>query len=216
MEDKQDFSKDINQKLEEIHNKVKTGEIFLLDIELVPIFENLINSLNTRNLNKYSKSYKSAIELLQRKFEELKSLINYLDRKEGFFNFIKSNPSDSEYYQLFEDCWIKPFNIESLSLEVLESSHEKLSIERDYPSLITHLDKIKIKQKFLLEVPEQKFTEKMLSFYSLITPKLPCSFDEIFEHEKDQIKIYENFVYVLHLLQLGKLKYQKETNYLYI
>jgi len=216
MENKQDFSKEINQKLEEIHNKVTSGEIFLLDIELVPIFENLKNSLNIRNLGKYSQSYKSAIKLLQRKFEELKSLINYLDRKEGFYNFLKSNPSDSEIYQLFKDCWIRPFNIESLTLDILESSNEKLSIERGHPFMITHLDKLKIRQSFILEVPEQKFTEKMLQFFNLIKPKLPCSFDEVFEHEQDQIKIYENFVYILHLLQLGKLKYQKETNFLYL
>ena len=73
-----------------------------------------------------------------------------------------------------------------------------------------------MKQNFLLEVPEQKFTEKMNNYFNHIKSRLPCSFDEIFENEQDQIKVYENFVYILHLLQLGKLKYQKETNFLYI
>ena len=38
----------------------------------------------------------------------------------------------------------------------------------------------------------------------------------IFGDEQDQAKIYEIFVYLLHLLQLGKIKYQKETNTLYV
>ena len=42
------------------------------------------------------------------------------------------------------------------------------------------------------------------------------SYDEIFEDEHDQIRIFENFVYLLHLLQLNLIKYQKETKYLYL
>jgi len=38
----------------------------------------------------------------------------------------------------------------------------------------------------------------------------------VFDNELDQIEIYEQFVYLLHLLQLGKIKYQKDTNTLYL
>ncbi|MHA2391631.1 MAG: hypothetical protein ACXAEX_06650 [Promethearchaeota archaeon] len=216
MEDYKDFSEEINGKIEEIEYKVLTGEINLLEVELVPIFENLKNSLNTSNIDKYSKTYENVFQLLIQKFEELKILINDLDRKEGFLEFLKGNPEDSEIHKLFDNCWIKPHTITTLSLDFLETSYKKLNVEKSYHTIIEHIDKIKVNQDFLLEVPEQKFTEKMLKFFNLIKNKLPCSFDEVFEDEKDQIKIYENFVYILHLLQIGKVKYQKETNYLYL
>ena len=114
-----DFSEEINRKIEEIQTKVITGEVTLLDVELFPIFENINYSLNTGNLNRYSITYKNASQLLIQKFEELKILINNIDRKEGFLKFLKSNPEDSEIYQLLNDCWIKPFNIESLYLDFL-------------------------------------------------------------------------------------------------
>ena len=211
-----DFSEEINKKIEEIQTKVITGEVTLLDVELFPIFENLKDSLNTGNLNRYSITYKNASQLLIQKFEELKILINNIDRKEGFLKFLKSNPEDSEIYQLLNDCWIKPFNIDSLSWDFLEYSRDKLSVKRGYPTSIEHIEKVEVKDIFLLEVPEQKFTEKMLNFYNNIKNKLPCTFDEIFEGDQNQIRIYENFVYLLHLLQLGKINYQKETNFLYI
>jgi len=211
-----DFSEEINRKIDEIQTKVITGEVTLLDVELFPIFENLKDSLNTGNLNRYSITYKNAFQLLIQKFEELKILINNIDRKEGFLKFLKSNPEDSEIYQLLNECWIKPFNIESLSLDFLEYSRDKLSIKRGYPTSIEHIEKVEVKGTFLLEVPEQKFTEKMLNFYNNIKNKLPCSFDEIFEDDQNQIRIYENFVYLLHLLQLNKIKYEKNTNTLYI
>lgn len=216
MKDYIDFSKEINEKIEEIQSKVLSGDINLLEVELVPIFENLKDSLNIRNINKYSKSYENAFQLLTRKFEELKILINDLDRKEGFLDFLKGNPKESEISKLLDNCWIKPFVITSLSLEFLEASFDKLNIEKNNQNVIEHIDRIKVTQDFLLEVPEQKFTEKMLDFFNHIMNKLPCSFEEIFEDEQDQIKIYEKFVYILHLLQIGKVKYQKETNFLYI
>jgi hypothetical protein len=220
-----DFSEEINRKIEEIQTKVISGELTLLDVELFPIFENLKDSLNIGNLNRYSITYRNASQLLIQKFEELKILINNIDRKEGFLKFLKSNPEDAEIIQLLNDCWLKPFNIDSLSLDFLEFSRDKLSVKRVIPTSIVkrviptsieHIEKVEVKDSFLLEVPEQKFTEKMLSFYDKIKNKLPCLFDEIFEEEQSQIEIYENFVYILHLLQLGKIKYQKETNFLYI
>ena len=211
-----DFSDEINKKIGYIQKRILNGEISLLDIELVPIFKSLKDSLTIHNIDKYSTTYKNAFTLLNQKFEELKILLNYLDNKEKFLDFIKSNPTDLEIYQLLKECWRKPFNIEAISLNFLESSKEKLCSEKAYSLAIEQINKIDVKENFLLEVPTQKFTEKMNKFFNAIRNKLPCSFDHIFEEEDDQTKIYENFVFLLHLLQLGKIKYQKETKFLYL
>jgi len=216
MEEITDFSEEINRKIDEIQTKVLSGEIVLLDTELVSIFENLKNSLNTDNINRYSSVYKNAFRLLIQKFEELKVLINNIDSKEGFLRYLKSNPPDNEVNELLSSCWVKSFNIGSLSFDFLESAKEKLNIMKGDPKTIEHIEKIDVNDTFLLEVSEQKFTEKMLDFFNKIKNKLPCEFEAIFESEQNQIKIYENFVFLLHLLQLGKIKYQKETNFLYL
>ncbi len=113
-------------------------------------------------------------------------------------------------------CWRKPFIIEALSLRFLELSRDRLCKERGPPIFIEHLDKVKVSDDFILEVPKQKFTEKMMNFLNKIQSKLPCYFEDVFEEDKDQIVIFENFVYLLHLLQLKKIKYQKETSTLYM
>ncbi|KKN18448.1 hypothetical protein LCGC14_0955570 [marine sediment metagenome] len=211
-----DYSEEITKKIEDIKSKVLSGDISLLDIELVPIFNSLKNTLSTYNINKYSTTYKKVFRLLIQKFEELKFLLTQLDNEEIFLNYLNTNPEDLEIYQLFEGCWKKPFNIESLSLRFLESSKDKLCTEKRAFPIITLVDKIELKENFLLEVPKQKFTEKMMDFFNSIKDKLPCSYDEIFEEDKVQVKIFEKFVYLLHLLQLGKIKYQKESNFLYL
>ena len=211
-----DFSEEINKKIENIKTRVLSGEFSLLDIELVPIFEDLKDSLNIYNLTKYSMTYENAFQLLNQKFEELRIILNYLDNKEKFLDYLKTNPSELEIYQLFEDCWRKPFIVNALSLKFLESSKDRLVNNKKEPLIIESIDNINFKESFLLEIPEQKFTEKMMAFYDIIKNKLPCSYEDLFEGAQDQIKIFENFVFLLHLLQLGKIKYQKETNFLYL
>lgn len=211
-----DFSEEINNKIENIKNRVFSGEISLLEIELVPIFENLKDSLTIYNISKYSRTYKSAFQLLSQKFEELKIFLSYLDNQDKFLKFLKTNPRDIEIYQVFEDCWREPFNIDTLSLKFLEYSKDRLVLEKEDPLKIEPIEKIKLKEDFILQIPEKKFTEKMLAFFNIIKDKLPCPYEEIFEDGLDQMKIFENFVYILHLLQLGKIKYQKETNFLYL
>jgi hypothetical protein len=211
-----DFSEEINNKIEDIKSKILSREISLLDIELVPIFENLKNSLNIYNLNKYSITYKNAFQLLNQKFEELKVFLSYLDNKDKFLDFLKANPKDREIYQLFDDCWRSPFTIESLSFKFLEYSKSRLIDEKSDPIVIKSIDKVYVKDNFLLEIPSEKFTEKMMNFFEKVKRKLPCCYDDIFEDELDQIRIFEDFVYLLHLLQLNLIKYQKETNFLYL
>ncbi|MFX1308783.1 MAG: hypothetical protein ACFE9M_09170 [Promethearchaeota archaeon] len=211
-----DFSVELNKKIESIKTKVLSGEISLLDIELVSIFENLKDSLNIYNINNYSMTYKSAFQLLSQKFEELKIFLSYLDNKDKFLAFLKKNPKDTEIFQLFEGCWRDPFTVDALSLKFLEYSKDRLITKKGEPLVIEPIDKIETKENFLLELPSEKFTEKMLAFYEKIKSRLPCLYDEIFIDEHDQLKIFENFVFLLHLLQLGKIKYQKETKFLYL
>ena len=206
---------ELNRRIKDIHEDILEGKISLLDLELVPMFNQIKDTLNIDNLDKHSLTYKNTCELLNQKFDELKSLLSSLDTREKFTKYMSTNPTDVEIYELFDGCWSKIFTLDALSMDFLEISKEKLSklIRESYS--IEHLQKKDEGGVFILEVPKLKFSEKMTEFLNSIQDKLPCSFDEVFEDDSNQIKIFEKFVYLLHLLQLGKIKYQKETNTLY-
>ena len=55
-----------------------------------------------------------------------------------------------------------------------------------------------------------------MKFLKKIEKKMPCPIDDIFKGDVDQVKVYENFVYLLHLLQAGLIKYQNETEFIYL
>ena len=105
---------------------------------------------------------------------------------------------------------------DALSFKFLDTCQERLCKEKGVSILIEHLQKEKADEDFILEIPKFKFTEKMANFFYSILDKLPCKFNNLFEDETDQMEIYEKFVYFLHLLQSGKIKYQKDTNTVYI
>jgi len=211
-----DITEVLNNRIRDIQKKILSGKVNLLDLELVPLFDELKDSLTVHNLEKSSETYKNACLLLNQKFDELLSMLSSLESEKQFLNYLNSNPSDLELYSLLNECWRNLFTIDAISLDFLELSQKRLGIDRGGPITIEHLQKAKVKDKFLLEIPKHKFTEKMMMFYNSIRKKLPCSLEDIFEDYTEQEIIYENFVYLLHLLQLGKIKYLKETNVIYL
>ena len=206
---------ELDKRIKDIHDGILEGKISLLDLELVPMFNQIRDTLNVDNLDKESLIYKNTCEILNQKFDQLKKLLSSLDTQEKFTQYMNSEPSDAEIYELFEGCWSRIFTLDTLSMDFLEISKERLSklIKKSYS--IEHLQKIDEGGVFILEVPKLKFSEKMMEFFNSIQDKLPCSFEAIFEDESDQIEIFEKFVFLLHLLQIGIIKYQKETNTLY-
>jgi chromatin segregation and condensation protein Rec8/ScpA/Scc1 (kleisin family) len=207
---------ELQKKVKKIHHDVLEGKISLLEYQLVPIFNKLKDSLNVSNINESSKTYIEACDLLDKKFEELKALLNSLEEEQKFKDYIKSKPEDSEILALFNGCWLKTFNLEPLSYTFLESSKERIVFDKTTTFSIQHLQKEETNEDFILKLPKHKFTEKMLNFYEKIKKKLPCKFNEVFEDMDNQIQIYNNFIYLLHLIQLKKIKYQSETDTLYI
>ncbi|MFX1237712.1 MAG: hypothetical protein ACFFAS_20045 [Promethearchaeota archaeon] len=212
-----DNAKKISRKIDDLQKKVLLGKINLLDYELVPLFDELKKSITIQNLDLNSKSYKNACDLLDKKFGELKNLLSSKDSQEKFLQYLEFNPDELEIASLFNGCWSEPFNLSSMSLSFLRLSKNKLSKKKRKGLIIKPVMRSNAQTgKFILEVPEQKFTDNMMDFFNSIIAKLPCFFEDIFEDDEDQIVIYEKFVYILHLLQSNKIKYQKETNTLYI
>lgn len=208
----EDLAEELANYVDSIKKDVVTGKISLLEMELNPIFNRLKESLSIYNITNYSQTFQKACDLLTLKFEELKNLLNHLDNDELFSKFLKSKPSDIEIEQILRTCWRKTFHLEALSPDFMSYSHQRFSKDRQITEKIEHLTKEQIDGSFLLEIPRQKFTEKMMDFYKHIKSKLPCKFDELFNDFYDQIEIYEYFVYILHLLQIGKITYEKKKN----
>ncbi len=216
MADSELIFQNLVKKIEDIQKSVNLGEINLLDLELVPLFNDLRDTLNIKNLNEHSRTYKEAYNLLDHKFNELKSLLSSSNIEQKFLKYFELNPSDEEISSLFENCWRKAFAIDVLSYQFLDSSKSLLKREKRSPLESPTIEYEEYNEDFILKVPKLRYTEKMTQYLEEIKKKMPCSFNDIFEEEQDDINLCKNFVYILHLLQSGMIKFQKETNFLYL
>lgn len=205
----------LEKKIKQIEESVISANTSLLELELVPLFLNLKKLISTKNLEPSTEIYQRSYAILDQKFREFKELLRSLDNQNNFIQYLNQKPSDEEILCLMKECWLEPFLISTISLDFMVESHKKLIKRHFEPIIIKHLELREKQEDFLLEVPEKTFVENMEFFYEQIVNILPCSFNEVFENEQDQITIYEKFVYLLHLLQLGRIKYQKETKTLY-
>ncbi|MHA1804234.1 MAG: hypothetical protein ACTSU4_06815 [Promethearchaeota archaeon] len=207
--------KHFQEELKEIEKRLIEGEISLLEFELVPIFSRLNALISPENLEPTLDLFQEACSILHQKFQEFKFILESMDSPHKLMEYLKQEPSEAEILSLIRECWIEPFFMSSLSLDFLMESKKKLEKKTRESKSFEELQMRIKKENFTLEISEVSFADKMNVYYNKIIKKLPCSFEDIFENEHDQITIYEHFVYLLHLLQLGKIKYQKPTRMLY-
>ncbi|MHA1783547.1 MAG: hypothetical protein ACTSUL_08975 [Promethearchaeota archaeon] len=203
------------EKLKEIIRALDSKKISLLNFKLYNLFQIIRKTLNNYNLKENTLLYRETCELLSKKFEELKLLINVIDSDKIFMEFLKTSPKDDDIAELLNSSWLKPFEMSTLSEKEMLYSVEKYCKEKIVIQGIKHLSQTMHDQEMILEAPKYMFSEKIKNYYNEIKSFLPCRLEELFENEQNQIKIYEKFVYLLHLIQMGKIKYQKETKLFY-
>ena len=64
-----DITEVLNNRIRDIQKKVLSGKVNLLDLELVPLFDELKDSLTVYNLEISSETYKNSCLLHNQKFD---------------------------------------------------------------------------------------------------------------------------------------------------
>ena len=169
-----------------------------------------------KNLDKSSSAFSKLCDIIETKFNELQIFLALFGQEKKFLTYLESNPSDIEISNLFKGCWYKTFNINSLSLEFLEKSKDFLENRRREGYTIENLQIPNKNENFVLEMRSISFQETIKNYFNEIYRKLPCNMEDLFEEIESQEEIYEKFIIILHLLQNGKIMYQKQTNFVYI
>jgi hypothetical protein len=215
LEDPEIKLKEINERVREIMKMVLAGDLSLLDFELKPLFREIRDSVNPKSINNYASTYSEMLDLLERKYNEFQDLINQINSDDLFLRFLEKNPNDDIISDCFTGCWRKAFTLRTVSLKGLSKYFDRFTSSHKEFIDIQHINRSTKKGEYIFFVPKESFSEKMMDFYTVLVEKLPCDYDDLFKYEKNQLVIFENFVYLLHLLQIGKVKFQKETNILY-
>ena len=69
-------------------------------------------------------------------------------------------------------------------MNFLKYSRDLYCRERTHQFDIEHLEKQSFDEDFVLEIPDQKFTEKINKYYDEIKTELPCTINLLFEENQ--------------------------------
>ena len=216
MEKNNSSAPSIIEEIQEIFEIIHRGSKHALSVDLNPIFQKFKRSINTQNLNESSSAFSKLCNIIETKFNELQIYLALFGQEKKFLGFLESNPSDIEIFNLFKGCWYKPFNLDVLSLDFLEGSKDSLESRIREGYIIENLEIPQKDENFLLEMPSSSFQEIIENYFNKISEKLPCNMEDLFEDIEKQEDKFEKFIMILHLLQNGLIRYQKQTNFIYI
>ncbi|MHA1520455.1 MAG: hypothetical protein ACTSRK_09755 [Promethearchaeota archaeon] len=202
-------------RMAQIQLKVEQGHLSLLDIDLIPIFQQITENLSPDEILLGLSAMQSGTSILGLKIEEIRNFIIFLSHKDLIVAYLTSLSSDEEYYHVLIDHWESPLKLAAISSEFLQSSYSSLvsnkpiRVEKKNKSGI--LETGILKEFNELEVSGLSMKKELEIFLTLIIPKLPQSFSDLLSIYTAEEDYFRHFSYILHLTQEGSLYYDNST-----
>ena len=202
------------EKMAQIQMQVEQGHLSLLDIDLIPIFQQITENLSPEEILLGLSAMQSGTSILGLKIEEIRNFILFLSQKELIISYLTNLSSDEEYYHLLINHWETPFQLESISPEFLQSSYSALVSNK--PVQIVKkasgiMDPGFQKELTELEVSQLSMKKELEIFLTSILPQLPQTFSALLSTYTDVEEYFRHFSYILHLTQEGSLYYDSST-----
>jgi hypothetical protein len=194
---------------------VSSGEISLIDQQLGPIFDSLRQLLTEDDLSKGLEILQNSTLFLTEKLDEINRFISQLSQREKYLRFLQQNPSDERLAGILSSVWNQPMRLFPFSIQFLHQSYTQLvqnkPIRRFFHSGEV-LESPSVKPTMKIDDKAAEFEIEMNMFYDELHSKLPLNLTEILSPYTEPEAYYTHFSYLLHLLYLGKLFFDRTTN----
>ncbi len=210
--------KDLIQKLSSLKSKLKNGNISLLDEHFQDLFIDLKGLITPQELPESIGVMQDGVFMLEKKIEEFERYISFLNKKDLIFNFIENCKDDGELAQVLLSNYEIPISMPHFSSGFLIESYVKLvenKKSRKSDINITHPEDYSPHETELPNAFDEPFREQMITYFNTIRATLPLSLDDLLNENLDVSEYYENFTYILHLIQKDYLTYNKNDEKVY-
>ncbi|QEE14685.1 hypothetical protein DSAG12_00498 [Promethearchaeum syntrophicum] len=204
------------ERISFLKNQVLMGKKTLLDEDLESLFIEFKDLISESELETSIQIMDNGTIILEQKLEELRNFISNISQKDQILEYLRNSSSDESFSQILNKTWQSPLLLPNFSLSFLTKSFERLVLNKKSTNL-----EMFFKEKPILGVPDIKelpeidkpYKIKMLGYLNLIRPLLPATLEELIDRNHSIDVYYENFSYILHLLQLGFLSFTKKTQH---
>ncbi|WP_371801649.1 hypothetical protein [Candidatus Lokiarchaeum ossiferum] len=200
-------------KTTRLKDRMEMDHISLIEEDLKSIFIELKELISPSDLDLGISVMQNGTLMLEQKIEEVKRFINYLTQKDQIFQFITSTATDHQLATILSQVWHEPIQLPYLSMNYLVGNWAKLVRDKKihHTKSIQEISPIEKKTVGSFTDFSDPFEEQMLSYLDRIKPILPATMEEILGHFDNPDQYFEQFSFILHLLQEGYLYFNKST-----
>ena len=202
------------ERISFLKNQVILGKKSLLDEDLESLFVELSESVSENELETSIQIMDNGTIILEKKLDELRDFITIISQKNQILEYLRKNSSDESFAKILNKIWQSPLLLPHFSQSFLMKSFDKLVLNKKSNNLgIIFKDKPFLGSPDIRELPEidKPYIMKMFGYLNSIRPILPATLDDLIEKSHPIDVYYENFSYILHLLQLGFLSFTKSN-----
>jgi hypothetical protein len=201
------------KRTQELLQRIDSDQETLLEEDLLAIFLELQELISPNDLKTGLSVLENGTLLLGRKIDEVKRFILYLTEKDQIIQYLETRASDEELADIFNKVWHMPVILPQVSVSFFSESWMKLVSNKTQPTpfVPSEIAPIMEKQPILLAGNTELFEVSMNIFLNEIKMKLPASIDTLLEGILSQEVYFEQFSFILHLLQGGYLSYNSQS-----
>ncbi len=202
------------ERISFLKNQVLIGKKSLLDEDLESLFVEFKDLISESELETSIQIMDNGTVILEKKLDELRDFISIISQKNQILEYLKNSSSDESFAKILNKIWQSPLLLPHFSQSFLMKSFERLVLNKKSSNLeFFFKDKPILGSPDIRELPEidKPYKMKMLEYLNSIRPVLPATLDDLINKNNSIDVYYENFSYILHLLQLGFLSFTKSN-----
>ena len=202
------------ERISFLKNQVLMGKKALLDEDLESLFIEFKDLISESELETSIQIMDNGTIILEQKLEELRNFILNISQKNQILEYLKNSSSDESFTIILNKIWQTPLLLPHFSQSFLMKSFEQLVLNKKSSNLeIFFKDKPILGSPDIRELPEidKPYKMKMFGYLNSIRLLLPATLDDLINKNHPIDVYYENFSYILHLLQLGFLSFTKSN-----
>ena len=207
------------ERISFLKNQVLIGKKSLLDEDLESIFIEFKDLISESDLETSIQIMNDGTIILEQKLEELRDFISFISQKNQILEYLKNPSSDEFFTKILNKIWQSPLQLPHFSLSFLSKSFERLVLNKKSNNLgIIFKEKPNLASPEIRELPEidKPYKMKMFGYLNSIRQILPSTLDGLTNKAHSIDIYYESFSFLLHLLQLGYLTYNKSSKQFFL
>jgi hypothetical protein len=207
------------ERINFLKNQVLLGKKSLLDEDLEIFFVEFKDLISESDLETSIQIMNNGTIILEQKLNELRDFISFISQKNQILEYLKKSSSDEVFTKMLNKNWQSPLLLPHFSLSFLSKSFERLVLNKRSTNLgIIFKDKPELASPEIRELPEieKPYKMKMFGYLNSIRQILPATLDDLTDDAQSIDDYYDNFSYILHLLQLGYLTYNKSSKQFFL